>query len=513
MSKTATARRNGFLPQSIDSKMLDNVPVNIMTCDPKTFVIDYANETTRTTLNSLAHLLPHGVTGDNIVGQCIDIFHKNPAHQRQLLSNDDHLPYTTVIRLGPEALELNVHGLYKGSRLHRLMLTWSVVTQRENLRQMMDLMPINIMMCDPVEFKINYLNQTSLKTLKTIEHLLPIRADQVLGACIDVFHKVPAHQRKILGDPKNLPYQSVISLGGEKLDLNTSAIVDSRGFYVGAMVSWNVVTAQHALAAKVQEVSKSVAATSTELQSAAQSMSATAEETSRQSTAVAAASEEASTNVQTVAAAAEELSNTISTVSQQVKHSADIARKAVTDAGIANKAVQGLSTAASKIGAVVELITEIAEQTNLLALNATIEAARAGDAGKGFAVVASEVKSLASQTAKATEEIAKQIAGIQSETANAVESIRSISDTITTMDEISGSVLHAIAEQAQATTEIAKNVQQAAAGTAEVSHNITGVQQAANETGSVAQQTLDAARGLSKLATTLEEEIGNFLKK
>ncbi|MBU6475158.1 MAG: chemotaxis protein [Alphaproteobacteria bacterium] len=505
-------KKSFFTKESIEQKMLDATPVNIMTCDPKTFIIDYANQTTVTTLNSLTHLLPRGVSGDNIVGQNIDIFHKNPAHQRRLLSDERNLPYTTVIRLGPEALELNVNGIYRGRMLHRLMLSWSVVTARENLKQMVDLMPINVMMCDPKEFKINFANQTSFKTLKSIEHLLPIKAADLVGTCIDVFHKVPAHQRSILSDPKNLPYHSVISVGPEKLDLNVAAIVDSRGYYVGPMVSWSVVTAQHQLASNVREVTKTVASTSTELQATAQSLSAAAEETSRQSASVAAASEEASSNVQTVAAAAEELTNTIQTVAEQVRKSAMISKQAVENAQTANKAVQGLSEVANKIGAVVDLITDIAEQTNLLALNATIEAARAGDAGKGFAVVASEVKSLASQTSKATEEIARQISEIQNETQHAVTSIKSITETISQIDEIAGSVRHSISEQTTATNEIAKNIQQAAAGTAEVSHNITGVQKAAGETGVASHQTLDAAKGLAEMSIRLETEINKFIQ-
>lgn len=505
-------RQAWFRSESIETKMLNATPINIMTCDPKTFVIDYANETTVKTLNTLTHLLPRGVSGDNIIGQNIDIFHRVPSHQRRLLSDERNLPYKTVIRLGTEALELNVNGVYSGRTLQKLMLCWSIVTERENLKQMVDLMPINVMMCDPKEFKINFANETSKKTLKTVEHLLPIKVENLMGTCIDVFHKMPSHQRQILGDPKNLPYNSVIALGPEKLELNVAAIVDTRGYYVGPMVSWSIVTAQHQLANNVKEVSKQVAATSTELQATAQSMSAAAEETSRQSSSVAAAAEQASANVQTVAAAAEELTNTIATVSAQVKKSAEVSKVAVGNAQTANKAVQGLSSVAQKIGAVVDLITDIAEQTNLLALNATIEAARAGDAGKGFAVVASEVKSLASQTSKATEEIAKQITEIQNETSHAVDSIRSITETITQIDEIASNVMVSISEQATATNEIAKNVQQAATGTAEVSHNITGVQKAANETGTAAHQTLEAARGLSELAVRLEGEIGKIVK-
>jgi methyl-accepting chemotaxis protein len=491
--------------------MLDAMPLNVMTCDPRSFVIDYVNETSKRTLNSLTHLLPRGVNGDTIVGQNIDIFHKVPSHQRGLLSDERRLPHSAVIRLGPEALELNISGVYKGRSLQKLMLTWSVVTERENLKMMVDKMPINIMMCDPTEFKLNYLNETSRTTLKSIEHLLPVKADQMMGTCIDVFHKMPSHQRGILGNPKNLPYRSVIAVGPEKLDLNVAAIVDNKGYYVGPMVSWSVVTAQHQLAANVQEVSKSVASTSNELQATAQTLSAAAEETSSQSATVAAASEEASANVQTVAAAAEELSKTIQTVTEQVKKSAAVSKDAVEKAADTNRTMQELAAAAGKIGDVVSLINDIAAQTNLLALNATIEAARAGEAGKGFSVVASEVKSLANQTARATEDIARQIEAIQKGTENAVRSIQSVSEIIAQIDQISGAVMGSINEQAAATAEIARNVQEAATGTSEVSRNITGVQQAAGETGQASQQTLTAARDLSEMAVRLEAEISKFV--
>lgn len=498
---------------SIMKDVLNSVPINIMTCDPRTLVIDYANQTTVDTLNSLSHLLPSGVSGDNIIGQCIDIFHKHPDHQRKLLADERNLPHQAIIRLGPENLELNIDGVFSGSKLKKLVLAWSIVTDRERLIRMVDNMPINVMMCDPQTLEITYINKTSENTLRSIEHLLPIKVDNIMGACIDVFHKHPEHQRKLLGDASNLPHQAVISLGDEKLNLDVSAIIDNSGYYMGPMVSWNVVTAQHKLSESVNEITQNVSATSNELQATAETMSAAAEETSQQASSVAAAAEQATTNVQTVAAAAEELSNTIDEVGNQVKESASIAGTAVTGAKEASENIITLAETAEKIGAVVELINDIAEQTNLLALNATIEAARAGDAGKGFAVVASEVKNLAAQTAKATEEIADQVGGIQTQTKGAVDSIQGISGTIERINEIATSVMTSVSEQSEATNEIAKNVQQAADGTAEVSSNISTVQQAASETGSAATQTLGAAQDLSKMATKLEEELAAFMKR
>ena len=270
-----------------------------------------------------------------------------------------------------------------------------------------------------------------------------------------------------------------------------------------------------ALAAKfeasVKGVVEAVAAAATEMQSTATSMASSAEETSRQATTVASASTQATSNVQTVAAAAEELSSSIAEIGKQVEQSTRIAGQAVDRARQTNGTVKGLAEAAQKIGEVVGLINNIARQTNLLALNATIEAARAGEAGKGFAVVASEVKSLATQTGKATEEIGAQISAIQNVTGEAVSAIEAIGGTIGEVSQIATTIASAVEEQGAATQEIARNVQQAAAGTNEVSANIGGVTQAATETGTAAHQMLGAANELSQQAEKLRLQVDEFL--
>ena len=262
---------------------------------------------------------------------------------------------------------------------------------------------------------------------------------------------------------------------------------------------------------KIGVVLEAVASAATEMRSTAESLNTTAERTSEQSGAVAAASQQASSNVQTVSAAAEELSNAIAEISSQIEHSVSVAKGAASQAGETDQEMQGLAEAAQRIGEVVELIQDIAEQTNLLALNATIEAARAGEMGKGFAVVAGEVKSLATQTAKATKEIAQQIDGVQGATRNAVGKIKEIMGVIDNMSEISTGIASAVEEQTAATQEIARNVEQAAAGTTEVDRNIAGVSAAATETGNSAGDVLEAAGELSRQAEAIKAEVQTFL--
>ena len=261
------------------------------------------------------------------------------------------------------------------------------------------------------------------------------------------------------------------------------------------------------------EIVQSVATAATEMQSAATSMSSIAEETSGQATTVAAASEEASANVQTVAAASEELAASIREIGGQVTQSSEISGDALNRSGGALGQIRTLSGEVEQIGEVVQLITSIAEQTNLLALNATIEAARAGDAGKGFAVVASEVKTLANQTAKATEEIAAKIAAVQTSTQASVTAIEGVAGTIEKINEIAATIASAVEEQTAATGEIARNVQEASSGTQQVSSVIGGVTQAAGEAGAAAQQVLQSSGQLSEQSEVLSREVAGFIEQ
>jgi len=265
--------------------------------------------------------------------------------------------------------------------------------------------------------------------------------------------------------------------------------------------------------ASVGEVVRSVSGAATEMQSTARSMSSIAEEASGQATTVASAADHASANVQTVAAATEELGSSINEISRQMAVQSGAADEAVSSAAASDTEIKGLAEKVESIGDVVNLITGIAEQTNLLALNATIEAARAGDAGKGFAVVASEVKNLATQTAKATEEIAAQIKEVQDQTGSAVASIAEINVKIEKIRETSSSVAAAIEEQSAAAAEIGRNTQEASAGTQRVSTSIVGVTEASGKTGASASNVLSAAEGLTQQAETLSAQVSAFMER
>jgi methyl-accepting chemotaxis protein len=261
----------------------------------------------------------------------------------------------------------------------------------------------------------------------------------------------------------------------------------------------------------VKGVVAAVAQATKDMQRVAGEITTSVNGTSERATAAAAASEEASASVNTVAAATEELASSVAEIGRQVTHSSDVADGAVTKAGQTTEMVGSLTAASEKIGDVLRLIGAIASQTNLLALNATIEAARAGEAGRGFAVVAAEVKELASQTAKATEEIAGQVAAIQSATGDCVIAIDDISDTIRQISGIATTIAAAVEQQDSATREIARSVQQAAAGTSEVSLNVAGASQAAGQSRKLADNVLSASGELGQHAAALFKSVDTFL--
>jgi len=385
------------------------------------------------------------------------------------------------------------------------------------LRQMVDGQPARVMLCDPETLTITYANQAALELLRELEPEMGCKAEEVVGRSVVDFHRKPQYVRDMLADPGRLPHTGRFRMGKLTIENTIIPIRDRHGRYIGPMLTWTDVTAQVKLAddfeRRIKAVAESVTQASQQLQGAAGAMSRSAGATGEDTKAAAQLSEGANGNVQTVAAATEELSASIREIAASLGKATTISRTAVEQVEATDATVRGLAAAAERIGEVIGLITDIASQTNLLALNATIEAARAGEAGKGFAVVAGEVKALAGQTARATEDIGRQIAEVQAATREAVTAIRGIGGVIAEINEIATSIAAAVEEQGAATDEIARNVAQAAQGTDRVSTTLGRVSESADASGRAAGEVLAAAEGLNREAGSLDQEVGDFLRK
>jgi methyl-accepting chemotaxis protein len=419
------------------------------------------------------------------------------------------------LRIGKGGKEVWIQATYNpvmdvSGKPYRVIKYASDISERKRLegeaarvQSMMENMPINVLYAG-TDLKLAYMNPASVRQLKALQHLLPVRVEDMLGKSIDIFHKNPEHQRRMLADPKNLPHRASIKVGPETLDLLVSPIYDNNGNYTGPMVTWTVITKRLELESQIEQNATALSSSAEELTAISQQMAGNAEETATQANVVSAASDEVSKNVNVVAASSEEMQASIREISKNANEAARVAKSAVTVAETTNQTISKLGESSAEIGKVIKVITSIAQQTNLLALNATIEAARAGEAGKGFAVVANEVKELAKQTAKATEEIGQKIEAIQGDTKGAVQAIAEISVVINQINDISNSIASAVEEQTVTTNEIGRNVSEAAKGTGDIAKNIAGVATAARETTQGATDTQKAAQALTELAVQLQ---------
>lgn len=239
-------------------QILENAPINVMKANTD-LAIEYVNPASLRTLKTIESLLP--CKADEILGQSIDVFHKNPSLQRLMLAGPKNLPHRANITLGDQILDLLVSPIYDGKGAYvGPMVTWDVVTEKVRLENeaarvnsMMENLPINVMYADR-DLTIRYINPSAVRTLKTLEQYLPVKADAMLGQNIDIFHKNPAHQRQMLSTDQNLPYSANIKVGPETLAMNVSAIVDNKGEFVGSMVCWENITDRLAAASREKEL-------------------------------------------------------------------------------------------------------------------------------------------------------------------------------------------------------------------------------------------------------------------
>jgi methyl-accepting chemotaxis protein len=507
------------------SQVADTVAMAIMTVD-RDFVVTYVNEATTKMLSKYGEdfrkMWPH-VDLNKIMGACIDIFHKDPSHQRRMLADPKNLPHRADISVGPLRFSLSVSATYD-ARGHYSgnILEWAEITDRYKQELI----------------NVDFSNQ--IASIKKSQPVIEFSMDGMVVAANDLFLKAMGysldeikgkHHRMFVdpGDAHSPEYAEFwtalnrgesqvgefkrVAKGGKDvwLQASYSSILDAQGkpqkVVKFATDITETVKARLALVELMQTISETavaIAASAEEMTAVSAQLTSNASDTAQQASSASTTSEQVSANVNVVAASSEEMMASIREISKSATEAARVAKAAVGIAETTNQTIHQLGTSSAEIGKVIKVITSIAQQTNLLALNATIEAARAGEAGKGFAVVANEVKELAKETARATEEIGQKIEAIQTDTQAAVKAIGEVSQIITQVNDISNVIASAVEEQTATTTEIGRNVTEAAMGTNEIASSIAGVAASARLTTSGAADTQTSARSLSEMAAKLQ---------
>jgi len=489
-----------------------SLQANVFVADTNLNIV-YINPRAAETLSTIAQPIfkTFGVKIEDILNGHIHRFHRDPKRVENILRDPKAMPHSADFNFGGVTLRTRINAVMSTEeKIIGYTVCWEDVTtelRQENefrrVMNMVDQMPTNVFLCDR-DLKIIYLNPAATATMEKLESYLPIKASELLGANIDVFHKQPEHQRRILSDPTNLPYRARINIGDEKADLLVNAIYDAEGNYVGPMLTWEIITEKVLLEERIRGTVEVLATSSEEMIATSDQMGSNAGVTSSQANSAVRTAEDINENVQAVSSGIEEMGASIKEIAKNATDAARVADEAVSIAEGTNTTISSLGTSSAEIGKVIKVITGIAQQTNLLALNATIEAARAGDAGRGFAVVANEVKELAKETGRATEDIGQKIEAIQVDVKGAIEGIARISEVIHHISQVQGSIASAVEEQTITTNEMGRRVADAAKGTNEVAGNIGGVAEAAKSTNAGVDSMRQAATDLAKHAADLQ---------
>ena len=550
---------------------VDNLGTNVFMADRDLNLI-YMNERSEATLRGVEEVLQKelGLSIDELLGGSVDRLYGDRAEEIRLTqSNPRNLPIRTDIKLGPLTLAMEVNAFFdEAGEYVGQVVNWEDATRARKaefesakMSAMIENAPINMVLAD-TEFNITYVNPATVKNLKPLVHLLPVSLDKVVGSNVDIFHKNPAYQRRILSNPKSFPHNAIIDLGDQKLDLLVSGIYDKQGAYLGPMVTWSNLTDKLKLEAESKRLQQENERNAAELKEkvdrllinvqaaaggdlttrvvvkgddaigqlgegldqmisslrhiimqiieAAEQFTDGARVVSEGSNSLSDGAQTQSANVEQMTASIQSLVKMIEGVAQNVRDVDQIAKdtsQRAVDGGEAIeksiKAIKLIDKSAEQIAEIVGVISDIAAQSNLLALNAAIEAARAGEHGRGFAVVADEVRKLAERSSQA----AKEIAILIKESTQRVKEGAELSHQT---GKVLMKIIEGVEQSATGIDMIARATQEQTSTAAEVNTGVQNISSITESNASAAEEMANSSRVLSGQAEQLKELVGAF---